>query len=393
MFTSSIKRKFDNPGEGYKICKKIRSERPWNKLYLEKHNLHTSYTIKYYNDKSEKIGNFIPDQEIESGELSIVDSGQYLKYDPFFYFQKNVNCEMKEYKKAIKEISLYNSMERVCGVPTIITKGDDFTLHEENGVLVCESQNISYPTNVRSGQSIKYYIKISYDKNILTLFGLTKTVVPINCVGMWYGKDLLNYFEGKHSIWDGDYKSTEEKHIIKDYCIAVKNSQKYLSNIGVEEEEEKPGEIFEIENYITDDVCSKYIKIFEENKNKTIIDKNIISVISTFNDHKNNIRQYSTELFMLNKFFNPVDTVRILKYEKGVESMMHTDRPEFNELSTHRFLIYLSDFEGGDLEFENHAITSSKQKMAIFNLNMPHRSPMVTKGVKYIITGELTKKF
>ncbi|MCA6067166.1 2OG-Fe(II) oxygenase [Chryseobacterium sp. RG1] len=165
-------------------------------------------------------------------------------------------------------------------------------------------------------------------------------------------------------------------------------------------------EIFIIENFLTAEECSEYIKkaeqeTFEEAKinmhGRQVMSKGI----------RNNERlmifdeNMAEDLFQRAKDLLPEEAgiynlsgfnemFRVYKYLPGQLFRMHRDgsyvRNE-DEVSFYTFLIYLNDdFEGGETEFENlFTITPKKGSALVFYHPLRHEGKTLISGLKYVL--------
>lgn len=397
MFISSSENYGLVSDHNYKILDNIRKSRPWTGIYNNiNHTIMTSYTKKYlldnnkgpYGEGSNKYGICDNINDYNDIKLYAVDRGGYLKCDSMFIFKiKNTDISIDQIKIKTHIVSNFEST-----ISDVFDYSyDDGVIHhiEEDGILIYESKNFSYPYNFKSDQIRKYYFTIDHNPDIIEFIGLSQTVLKFDIYpSIWWGPKQEYYYST-------DYELLTDKHeklYIDTYCICAATTS--------------PKDVAENDNiYSTDCIlehcdimdsklCDFFMSIYTvsdtvSNTVSTIIDSNIHSILGKFN----NLLVLPGELACK---FDVVDRMRVLKYEQNVASSPHTDGAEFSNLSTHRILIYLcEDFVGGLLKFMDdteRVVVPKKGKAVIFNLNAPHYAEAVTSGVKYIITGELIRK-
>lgn len=404
----------------YKILDEIRQSRPWTGIYSNKfHKIFTCYTHDYLkeNNKLELIkykGEYSPcdsdacDKEYaKNGKLylHIVDNG-FLKCDPIFIFKNKKMRTDYTPDDIIKTATLSGIVERTMGYDGLITyldgqKGDngqkgDGNIHFMDNVIMYESKTMSYPHNLTSGQQNKYYMHIEYDPELVEFIGFTQTVIQFDSPA-WWGPTQQYYFSSPCSI---SHKLPASRKMYMDKYYISMDSDSDNSLVKLQEprnDEDNKDDVIEYDCFMNNETCDQFVKIINEPTDKiTFIDTSIKSLKCAFNLPTHYTKALKPTYLpdeLANNFYL-VNEMRILRYGQQSGCLPHIDNAEFNGLSTHRILIYLTDFDGGNLKFtgENDNIVVKKGKAVIFNMNKAHYATEVTNGVKYIITGELIKK-
>ncbi len=373
MFISGSQQSYKHTS---KLCDKIRKNRPWSELYKLKYNIFQSFEINF------DLAHSFDEKGKKTGSLRILSDSSYLQFDQFFVFKKKDTTTNIDDDELIYDISLVARIENdKNGDYQTYSKSDDFKLYVEDDLVYCESELVSYPQNLSSGQNNRYYIHITYNSDKLEFYYILQSAIKVGRCPIYWGKDQQHFFKFHESTYEKNISSFNYNKdcfvCIKEYCISIPKDFKLFSS---ESDRGVPDMVMNIENFLKNEECDIYRSIIDNAENFTIIDDSIMSVIIPVN------------IGRINDNFVMVDKARILKYDKSVGCSPHVDVPEFDPKSTHRILVYLnSDFEGGYLRFLNTESIGGIQegKAIIFNLNRYHYADKIKEGCKYILTGEL----
>ena len=138
-----------------------------------------------------------------------------------------------------------------------------------------------------------------------------------------------------------------------------------------------------VDNYIDDEVCDKYIKIYENNINQTYKYTNTSPLKLEPNKHS---EQIQNDFNISSK----LDNFEIVKREKGSFMDNH-----YNEGDDVAFILYLNDdYEGGHTVIENETtIVPKKGRILVFsNSKLLHKVTEIKQGTRYVLAGWFTKQ-